>query len=144
MIKRVKQVQSRQQSRLSTTFLLPSEISSPSEDTNISVPQCHLFLHIVSRTMPRPCFPVPLARTRMAAPRVSWRRHYASSSSAKPSLNIPSTSGGPQAPQDYCASLVKRLDPEAWLCSYFWPRRERNWWLAWRAFNVGPNDRIRC
>lgn len=28
------------------------------------------------------------------------------------------------------------MDPEAWLCSYFWPKRERAWWLAWRAFNV--------
>lgn len=28
------------------------------------------------------------------------------------------------------------MDPEAWLCSYFWPRREKAWWLAWRAFNL--------
>ncbi|KAL7422940.1 hypothetical protein Q5752_002238 [Cryptotrichosporon argae] len=57
------------------------------------------------------------------------------SAHAKPSLNVPA-SGGPQAPDEYCAALVRRLDPEAWLCSYFWPRRERAWWLAWRAFNL--------
>ncbi|ORX40804.1 Squalene/phytoene synthase-domain-containing protein [Kockovaella imperatae] len=57
-------------------------------------------------------------------------------SPAKPSLNVQVASGGPQAPSEYCASLVRKLDPEAWLCSYFWPRRERSWWLAWRAFNI--------
>ncbi|WWD20847.1 hypothetical protein CI109_105324 [Kwoniella shandongensis] len=74
----------------------------------------------------------------------SLARSYASSpyqpppppTSAKPSLNIPSSSGGPQAPLEYCSSLVQRLDPEAWLCSYFWPKRERSWWLAYRAFNL--------
>jgi hypothetical protein len=57
-------------------------------------------------------------------------------SPTKPSANTHITSGGPQAPAEYCSSLVQRLDPEAWLCSYFWPRRERAWSLAWRAFNV--------
>ena len=59
-------------------------------------------------------------------------RTYAS----KPPLNVSVSSGGPQAPAEYCADLVKRLDPDAWLTSYFWPRREREWYLAWRAFNV--------
>ncbi|WVQ86234.1 hypothetical protein IAT38_008402 [Cryptococcus sp. DSM 104549] len=54
----------------------------------------------------------------------------------KPALNTATASGGPQAPLEYCSSLVQRLDPEAWLCSYFWPRKERAWWLAWRAFNL--------
>ena len=67
-------------------------------------------------------------------------RHYASP--AKPHLNVHTASGGPQAPADYCASLVRRLDPEAWLCSYFWPQKERAWWLAWRAFNVGIHPTI--
>ncbi|KAK4688755.1 NADH dehydrogenase [ubiquinone] 1 alpha subcomplex assembly factor 6, partial [Tremellales sp. Uapishka_1] len=50
---------------------------------------------------------------------------------------VASTStGGPQAPLEYCSSLVRRLDPDAWLCSYFWPKKERSWWLAWRAFNL--------
>ncbi|OCF35922.1 hypothetical protein I316_02417 [Kwoniella heveanensis BCC8398] len=48
----------------------------------------------------------------------------------------PSSAGGPQAPLEYCSSLVQRLDPEAWLTSYFWPKRERSWFLAWRAFNL--------
>ncbi|OCF78972.1 hypothetical protein I204_00916 [Kwoniella mangroviensis CBS 8886] len=65
------------------------------------------------------------------------RRTYATSKpSSSASLNIPSTQGGPQAPLEYCSSLVQRLDPEAWLCSYFWPRRERSWYLAYRAFNL--------
>ncbi|WWC72723.1 uncharacterized protein I206_106687 [Kwoniella pini CBS 10737] len=59
-----------------------------------------------------------------------------SSSSSSTNLQIPSTQGGPQAPLEYCSSLVQRLDPEAWLCSYFWPKRERSWFLAYRAFNI--------
>ncbi|KAL1412446.1 hypothetical protein Q8F55_000191 [Vanrija albida] len=51
-------------------------------------------------------------------------------------LNTPTTSGGPQESAAYCASLVQKLDPDAWLCSYFWPRREKEWWLAIRAFNL--------
>ncbi|TXT05960.1 hypothetical protein VHUM_03721 [Vanrija humicola] len=50
-------------------------------------------------------------------------------------LNAPTTSGGPHESAAYCASLVQKLDPDAWLCSYFWPRREKEWWLAIRAFN---------
>jgi hypothetical protein len=59
-----------------------------------------------------------------------------STSPTKPSLNVASASGGPQDPLAYCSSLVQRLDPEAWLTSYFWKGRERSWFLAWRAFNV--------
>ncbi|WVN89084.1 uncharacterized protein L203_104300 [Cryptococcus depauperatus CBS 7841] len=59
---------------------------------------------------------------------------FASSSSSTSNTRV--SSAGPQAPLEYCSSLVKRLDPEAWLCSYFWPQRERSWWLAWRAFNL--------
>lgn len=62
--------------------------------------------------------------------------HRQASTSSKPSLNVPTTSGGPQDPLAYCSSLVQRLDPESWLCSYFWPRREKAWYLAWRAFNA--------
>lgn len=51
-------------------------------------------------------------------------------------LNVPTTQGGPSDAAAYCASLVQRLDPDAWLQSYFWPRREKAWWLAIRAFNV--------
>lgn len=51
-------------------------------------------------------------------------------------LNLPSTAGGPAASAQYCANLVQRLDPDAWLTSYFWPRREREWWFAIRAFNL--------
>lgn len=51
-------------------------------------------------------------------------------------LNVPTTQGGPSEAAAYCASLVQRLDPDAWLQSYFWPRREKAWWLAIRAFNV--------
>lgn len=51
-------------------------------------------------------------------------------------LNVPTTQGGPSDADAYCASLVQRLDPDAWLQSYFWPRREKAWWLAIRAFNV--------
>lgn len=61
-----------------------------------------------------------------------------SPSPTKPSLNVGSASGGPQDPLAYCSSLVQRLDPEAWLTSYFWKGRERAWFLAWRAFNVCP------
>ncbi|TXT06214.1 uncharacterized protein COLE_05545 [Cutaneotrichosporon oleaginosum] len=50
-------------------------------------------------------------------------------------LNAPVGAGGPGDNAAYCASLVQRLDPDAWLTSYFWPRREREWWLAMRAFN---------
>ncbi|KAI9633401.1 isoprenoid synthase domain-containing protein [Dioszegia hungarica] len=69
---------------------------------------------------------------------ISASRTYASTSSvgSKPQLNVPTSAGGPQAPLEYCSSLVQRLDPEAWLCSYFWPKRERAWFLAWRAFNL--------
>ena len=63
-------------------------------------------------------------------------RTYSTSSPAKPSLNVHAASGGPTAPAEYCASLVKKLDRDAWLTSYFWPKRERDWYLAWRAFNV--------
>lgn len=51
-------------------------------------------------------------------------------------INSPVSAGGPGENAAYCASLVRRLDPDAWLTSYFWPRREREWWLAIRAFNV--------
>jgi hypothetical protein len=81
--------------------------------------------------------PKPSA-TRRNEPHLSKR-----TASSKPALNIPTT-GGPQAPLEYCSSLVQRLDPEAWLCSYFWPRRERAWWLAWRAFNVCRSCSPRC
>ncbi|KAK1923187.1 isoprenoid synthase domain-containing protein [Papiliotrema laurentii] len=63
-------------------------------------------------------------------------RTYSTSSPAKPSLNVHAASGGPTAPAEYCASLVKKLDRDAWLTSYFWPKRERDWYLAWRAFNL--------
>ncbi|WWC65335.1 uncharacterized protein I303_107953 [Kwoniella dejecticola CBS 10117] len=80
-----------------------------------------------------------------------YRRSYASSSSSSFSSSSSSNrshasvtqrqdlgrgAGGPQAPLEYCSALVKRLDPEAWLCSYFWPKRERGWFLAYRAFNL--------
>ncbi|BEJ11642.1 hypothetical protein CspHIS471_0201020 [Cutaneotrichosporon sp. HIS471] len=51
-------------------------------------------------------------------------------------LNSPVAAGGPGENAAYCASLVQRLDPDAWLTSYFWPKRERDWWLAIRAFNL--------
>ena len=79
---------------------------------------------------------------------ISLRTQYrkasnrSSSSPTKPSLNVGSASGGPQDPLAYCSSLVQRLDPEAWLTSYFWKGRERAWFLAWRAFNVGHRDRV--
>lgn len=66
------------------------------------------------------------------------------SSPTKPSLNVGSASGGPQDPLAYCSSLVQRLDPEAWLTSYFWKGRERAWYLAWRAFNVCTLPQSRC
>ena len=78
------------------------------------------------------------ARAQASAPRsirVGAARNFASGPSSNPS-STPASSGGPQAPAEYCASLVQRLDPEAWLTSYFWPRREREWFMAWRAFNV--------
>ena len=53
-----------------------------------------------------------------------------------PNLNQSVPSGGPESPAEYCAALVKKLDPEAWLCSYFWPKDVRSAWLGWRAFNV--------
>lgn len=75
--------------------------------------------------------------TSRSAPSFRYRSYATTSSTpSKPQLNVPSSAGGPQAPLEYCASLVKRLDPDAWLCSYFWPKRERAWFLAWRAFNV--------
>jgi len=55
------------------------------------------------------------------------------------SITGATSAGGPQDPLAYCSSLVQRLDPEAYLTSYFWGKRERAWFLAWRAFNVGPN-----
>ena len=79
---------------------------------------------------------------------ISLRTQYrkasnrSSSSPTKPSLNVGSASGGPQDPLAYCSSLVQRLDPEAWLTSYFWKGRERAWFLAWRAFNVGHRERV--
>ncbi|WVW80589.1 hypothetical protein I302_102575 [Kwoniella bestiolae CBS 10118] len=88
--------------------------------------------------MPKPSFPSLTQRSflpRLPQTRI-LRRTYATSQTSKTSLNIPSTQGGPQAPLEYCSSLVQRLDPEAWLCSYFWPGRERSWYLAWRAFNL--------
>lgn len=69
-------------------------------------------------------------------------RSYATNTPSGPSAtggtatSSPAASGGPQAPAQYCASLVQRLDPDAWLTSYFWPRREKEWFLAWRAFNL--------
>lgn len=68
----------------------------------------------------------------------SQLRSLSTRSPTKPSLNMASASGGPQDPLAYCSSLVQRLDPEAWLTSYFWKGRERAWFLAWRAFNVCP------
>ncbi|ODN92083.1 hypothetical protein L198_05755 [Cryptococcus wingfieldii CBS 7118] len=65
-------------------------------------------------------------------------RSFASQPTPSPlnSNTAASPPGGPQAPLEYCSALVKKLDPEAWLCSYFWPGKERAWWLAWRAFNL--------
>lgn len=78
---------------------------------------------------------------RVSGPRLAYttsvRQASSRSSPTKPSLNVGSASGGPQDPLAYCSSLVQRLDPEAWLTSYFWKGRERAWYLAWRAFNVG-------
>ena len=77
------------------------------------------------------------SRPAIAAPYpVLARKASSRSSPTKPSLNVGSASGGPQDPLAYCSSLVQRLDPEAWLTSYFWKGRERAWYLAWRAFNV--------
>lgn len=78
------------------------------------------------------------AALRTSRPLARVSRSYAT---VTPIANAtPSSSGGPQAPADYCASLVKRLDPEAWLTSYFWSRREKEWFLAWRAYNVSYDD----
>ncbi|WVR08720.1 hypothetical protein IAU60_005778 [Kwoniella sp. DSM 27419] len=80
------------------------------------------------------------ALTRRALPATARPlvRPFASSSRSSSTPPPPSiqTAGGPQAPLQYCSALVQRLDPEAWLCSYFWPARERSWFLAWRAFNL--------
>lgn len=76
--------------------------------------------------------PPPEATTKPAA---AEKRELPHRSSGTP-LNVPTTQGGPSDADAYCASLVQRLDPDAWLQSYFWPRREKAWWLAIRAFNV--------
>lgn len=106
--------------------------------------QSHQSLARISFGSARP----PSDITSRSIKRARPSRHYSSTrhSSAAPAsapTPFPSSSkgptpsaGGPQAPLEYCASLVQRLDPEAWLCSYFWPKRERAWFLAWRAFNV--------
>ncbi|ADV25501.1 hypothetical protein I315_04610 [Cryptococcus gattii Ru294] len=73
----------------------------------------------------------PIQRLRPAG----CMRTYASNSNPA-ATSAPTISGGPQAPLEYCSSLVQKMDPEAWLCSYFWPKREKAWWLAWRAFNL--------
>ncbi|WRT70852.1 uncharacterized protein IL334_007851 [Kwoniella shivajii] len=97
-------------------------------------------------SLPRaPVSPIPITISSRICSQIRFRtkaRNYAttststSASTSRTSLNVPSTAGGPQAPLEYCSSLVQRLDPEAWLCSYFWPKRERSWYLAWRAFNL--------
>jgi NADH dehydrogenase [ubiquinone] 1 alpha subcomplex assembly factor 6 len=67
----------------------------------------------------------------------SQTRHFATSRAVQlPNLNQAVSSGGPESPTEYCAALVRKLDPEAWLCSYFWPKDARAAWLGWRAFNV--------
>ncbi|RXK41063.1 hypothetical protein M231_01694 [Tremella mesenterica] len=53
-----------------------------------------------------------------------------------PRRNNSTSTDNLQEPLSYCKNLVQRLDPEAWLCSYFWPEQERKWFLAWRAFNL--------
>jgi len=100
--------------QLSMSFLNPSNFASSSRSA--------------LRCLVRPT-PVPAALRSV--------RSASSRSPTKPSLNVASASGGPQDPLAYCSSLVQRLDPEAWLTSYFWKGRERAWFLAWRAFNVG-------
>jgi hypothetical protein len=86
------------------------------------------------------------APSRPSSSQFSTSTHSSNAISATgPSRQRPSTStsnaatpsaGGPQDPLAYCSSLVQRLDPEAYLTSYFWGKRERAWFLAWRAFNV--------
>lgn len=71
-----------------------------------------------------------------AAATAAGRTHRSSTGTP---LNSPVGAGGPGQNTAYCASLVQRLDPDAWLTSYFWPKREREWWLAIRAFNVSLN-----
>ncbi|ORY28050.1 Squalene/phytoene synthase-domain-containing protein [Naematelia encephala] len=83
---------------------------------------------------------IPSTRSRLLVySRASFaqQRQYANGTSPpKPALNTATTSGGPTDPLAYCSSLVQRFDHEAYLTSYFWPRRERAWFLAWRAFNI--------
>lgn len=57
-----------------------------------------------------------------------WQRHYATASKA--------SVGGTSDPASYCSDFVKKYDPEAWLCHFFWPKDVRDLWLGWRAFNV--------
>ena len=89
----------------------------------------------------------PLRSARSLAYLRFTSRSYATQTPAGPSAtggtatSSPAASGGPQAPAQYCASLVQRLDPDAWLTSYFWPSREKEWFLAWRAFNVSRRVR---
>ncbi|WVF67886.1 hypothetical protein IAT40_002647 [Kwoniella sp. CBS 6097] len=78
----------------------------------------------------------PLSTRTYASTSSSSTSSSSSSASPSPKSHVSPSSGGPQAPLEYCSSLVQRLDPEAWLTSYFWPRRERSWFLAWRAFNL--------
>jgi hypothetical protein len=55
-------------------------------------------------------------------------RHYVTASKA--------SVGGTSDPAAYCSDFVKKYDPEAWLCHFFWPKDVRDLWLGWRAFNV--------
>ncbi|GHJ86541.1 hypothetical protein NliqN6_2943 [Naganishia liquefaciens] len=55
-------------------------------------------------------------------------RHYATASKA--------SVGGTSDPGSYCSDFVKKYDPEAWLCHFFWPKDVRDLWLGWRAFNL--------
>lgn len=93
-----------------------------------------------STSAPRPNAPTPAPTPSPANPEGARAAATASGRTHRTStgvpLNAPTAAGGPGQNAAYCASLVQRLDPDAWLTSYFWPKREREWWLAIRAFNV--------
>lgn len=62
-------------------------------------------------------------------------RYYATASKG--------SAGGTSDPAAYCSDFVKKYDPEAWLCHFFWPKDVRDLWLGWRAFNVSRQGIVR-
>lgn len=100
-----------------------------------SSPRSHLQIRPVSSTSSsNATSPSPSSSKSSPSAGTSTRRSTSAATSA----------GGPQDPLAYCSSLVRRLDPEAYLTSYFWGRRERAWFLAWRAFNVSAGRMTAC